>query len=115
MYSEPLVLPAHLHEGMSGDTVASEPAYTSFHGTKGVTVDYIWVSPQVQVVGVWEVLATPLLEVPHSHLANGKWPVYLQKCPASPQQCFISKPYLFAKEPVFFSNEPFAKRPVMTM
>ena len=77
--------------------MACEPAYTSFHGTKGVTVDYIWVSPQVQVVGVWEVLAAPLLEAPHSRLANGECPVYLQKSPISPQKSPISphkKPYI---------------------
>ena len=78
------------HCNTAGGTVACEPAYTSFHGTKGVTVDYIWVSPQVQVVGVWEVLAAPLLEAPHSRLANGECPEYLQKSPISPRK----KPYI---------------------
>ncbi|KAJ1476510.1 hypothetical protein T484DRAFT_1824705 [Baffinella frigidus] len=48
-----------------------EPACTSYHGKRGVTVDYQWVSPEVQVLGVWEMLPVSLLERPHS-MANGR-------------------------------------------
>lgn len=58
---------------MRGDVaaVATEPAYTSFHGGRGITVDYMWVSPCVEVVGVWEMLQADLLETPHARLAGG--------------------------------------------
>ena len=49
----------------------TEPAFTSFHGHSGIAVDYIWVSPSVEVVGVWEMLPTATLETPHAQLAGG--------------------------------------------
>jgi len=48
-----------------------EPAFTTYHGKKGLTVDYIWVSDQVEIVGVWEMLPAQELEQPHSW-ANGR-------------------------------------------
>ena len=77
-YAEPLALASdllhllHASDESRGDastTVGrgqSEPAYTTFHGAKGVTVDYIWLTPQVQLVGVWDVLGqqTPCPPLP---------------------------------------------------
>jgi hypothetical protein len=55
---------------VSGVELTSEPAYTSYHGRAGITVDYVWVSPEIEVRGVWEMLSCDELETPHSTLAN---------------------------------------------
>ena len=55
---------------VSGVELTSEPAYTSYHGRSGITVDYVWVSPEIEICGVWEMLTCDELETPHSTLAN---------------------------------------------
>lgn len=57
-----------------GKEFMGEPAYTSFHGRAGITVDYVFVSRDIQVLGVWEMLPCDELEIPHSTLGVGGKP-----------------------------------------
>ena len=74
------LLHAHVYSNRAGerpeasaadDSDGTEPAYTCFHGGRGITVDYMWVSPSVEVVGVWEMLRAEALETPHTRLSGG--------------------------------------------